>query len=105
MATIPLHYDGWLHLPAEVYKHLNVSNGDRLEVEVIDDALVLHPARQADRTMAPEPAVAEDRPAAAPAEAETAASKRGPGRPRKLVTQDPTPHIKVGGRRKSTPSV
>jgi antitoxin component of MazEF toxin-antitoxin module len=100
MATIPLHYDGWLHLPAEVHKHLNISNGDRLEAEVIDGALVLRPARQTDGTMAPEPAAV--RPAAAPAEAETAASKRGPGRPRKLVTQDSASHIKVGGRRKST---
>ena len=104
LPTIQLHHDGWLTLSADARKHLDVATGDRLEIELTEAGLLLRPAKQVKETIAGEP---EAQPAAAPAEppvsveAEMAVVKRGPGRPRKPVTQDLAPRIKVGGRRKS----
>ena len=100
MTTIQVHYDGWLSHPADARQTLGVSTGDRLDVELVDGALVLRPARLP-KAMAAMPS--ED-PAetseATPAPAETA-PKRGPGRPRKLNGPGLVPNIKVGGRRRS----
>ncbi|HEX2527174.1 MAG TPA: AbrB/MazE/SpoVT family DNA-binding domain-containing protein [Geminicoccus sp.] len=107
MPTIQLHYDGWLTLPAEARQHLDVTTGDRLEIELTEAGLLLRSAKQAKQTAALEPEAAVAPPAAAPAEppetveAVTAVAKRG--RPRKALVPDlTTPSIKVGGRRKGT---
>ncbi|WP_191057720.1 AbrB/MazE/SpoVT family DNA-binding domain-containing protein [Geminicoccus harenae] len=108
MPAIQLHYDGWLSLPADARKHLDVATGDRLEIEFTQSGLLLRPAKQAKGAAAPDPEVVLAQPAAAPAEppapveAERAAVKHGPSQPRKPVTQELAPRIKVGGRRKST---
>ncbi|HEX2526166.1 MAG TPA: AbrB/MazE/SpoVT family DNA-binding domain-containing protein [Geminicoccus sp.] len=109
MPTIQLHYDGWLTLPAEARRHLDVATGDRLDIELTKAGLLLRSAKQAKQIAAREPEMAVAQPAAAPAEpsepveAETAVAKRG--RPRKAVTPDLTPpSVKVGGRRKSLPA-
>jgi AbrB family looped-hinge helix DNA binding protein len=108
LPTIQLHYDGWLTLPAEARQHLNIATGDRLDIELTDDGLLLRPARWIKEIAAPpEPQAVVAQPAAAPVEppealeAEKAVAKRG--RPRKAVTPDLAPTIKVGGRRKSPP--
>ncbi|WP_191059323.1 AbrB/MazE/SpoVT family DNA-binding domain-containing protein [Geminicoccus harenae] len=108
MPTIHLHYDGWLSLPADARKHLDVATGDRLEIEFTQAGLLLRPARQVKSASAPEPEAVLAQPATAPVEppapvvAEMVAAKRKPGRPRKLVAQELAPRIKVGGRRRST---
>ena len=108
MPTIQLHYDGWLTLPADARKHLDVATGDRLEVELTDGGVVLRLAEKARPANAPEPEVATAHPTAAPVEPalveEAAAPKRGVGRPRKPTKQDLVPSVKVGGRRKSSPA-
>jgi antitoxin component of MazEF toxin-antitoxin module len=107
LPTIQLHYDGWLTLPAQARQHLDVATGDRLEIELNKDSLLLRSARRIQETAALEPEAAVTPPATAPTEppepvdAETAVAKQG--RPRKPVTPDlTTPSIKVGGRRKGT---
>jgi bifunctional DNA-binding transcriptional regulator/antitoxin component of YhaV-PrlF toxin-antitoxin module len=108
LPTIQLHYDGWLTLPAEARQHLDVTTGDRLDIELTKDGLLLRSARRIQEIPAPEPKAVVAQPVAAPAEppepaeVETVVAKRG--RPRKAVTPDlTTPSIKVGGRRKSEP--
>ncbi|WP_222184213.1 hypothetical protein [Geminicoccus harenae] len=111
MPAIQLHYDGWLSLPADARKHLDVATGDRLEIEFTQAGLLLRAARQVKEIAAPEPEAVLAQPAAVPVEppaavaAERVAAKRGPGRPRKPVVQELAPRIKVGGRRKSTQAV
>jgi bifunctional DNA-binding transcriptional regulator/antitoxin component of YhaV-PrlF toxin-antitoxin module len=104
-----LHYDGWITLPAEARQHLDVTTGDRLDIEFTETGLLLRSAKQtAIAALEPEAAVtppaAEPIKASEPVEAGTMVAKRGPGRPRKAVTPDLTPSVKVGGRRKSLPA-
>jgi AbrB family looped-hinge helix DNA binding protein len=93
MSTIQMHYDGWFTLPAAARQKFHLTTGDRLEVELAGDTIVLRPARgpaapgRATAEPAPaapeEPAVAAE-PAATAAPAPEPAAKRGPGRPRKV---------------------
>ena len=100
-----MHYDGWLALPVDARKHLNLNTGDRLEVELTKDSIVLRPNGEERSTVFEEQRVAPARTANAPADAapahEPSEPKRGRGRPRKPVAPDPIPRIKVGGRRKT----
>ena len=75
MPTIQLQANGWLALAADLRDHLNLTTGDRLEIESIEGALVLRPAGHGEKP----------KPAAAPADAVVPVVKRGPGRPRKVV--------------------
>ena len=45
MATLKLHYDGWLALPAGLRRTLDLKSGDRLVAELVDGAIVLRPAQ------------------------------------------------------------
>ena len=88
MPTLKLHYDGWLLLPAALRRQLGLNSGDRLEVQLVDGAIVLRPATRAKRSVddadleevtdlpAPDAAGNAAQPDAAP-------TRRGPGRPRK----------------------
>ena len=112
MSTVQVHYDGWVTLPAAARQQLGLSTGDRLEVEVTGDAVVL---RRAQRSSAVEPAVVEPEPmpepqpveaaAEAPAPAAAPAVRRGPGRPRKTPVAALPPNIKTRGRRKAAPAL
>ena len=115
MSTIQMHYDGWFTLPAAARQKFHLTTGDRLEVELAGDTIVLRPARQgaaagrAPAEPAPEapeePAVAAE-PAAAAAPAPEPAAKRGPGRPRKVPALAALPPgLKTRGRRKGAPAV
>jgi len=111
MSNIQLYYDGWLILPASARQHLNITTGDRLEIEFTQAGLLLRSARQVKEIAAPEPEAVLAQPAAAPVEppapvaAEMTAVKHGPSRPHKPVAQELAPRIKVGGRRKSMQAV
>src|SRR4028118_332549 len=61
MSTIQMHYDGWFTLPAAARQKFHLTTGDRLEVELVGDTIVLRPARG---TAAPGHATAEQAPAA-----------------------------------------
>jgi AbrB family looped-hinge helix DNA binding protein len=41
MPTIQMHYDGWLTLPAAARQKLGLGTGDRLELELVGDTVVL----------------------------------------------------------------
>ena len=45
MSTLKLHYDGWLVLPAGLRRALGLESGDRLQVELMDGAIVLQPTK------------------------------------------------------------
>jgi bifunctional DNA-binding transcriptional regulator/antitoxin component of YhaV-PrlF toxin-antitoxin module len=114
MSTIQMHYDGWLTLPAAVRQRLSLGTGDRLELELAGDTVVL---RRAQRSSAVEPATTEPEPmqetepqpveaaaeAPAPAAAPEPVVKRGPGRPRKTPVTALPQSLKTRGRRKAEP--
>ncbi len=109
MSTIQMHYDGWLTLPAAVRHRLGLGAGDRLELELAGDTVVLRPARRAAAAAERAPA-GEDRSAEpvaeepAPAAAPEPVVKRGPGRPRKMPADAALRQgLKTRGRRKAAP--
>ncbi len=85
LATLKLHYDGWLALPADLRHQLDLKTGDRLQAELVGGAIVLRPAT-AKRAPA-EPAPRAGMPAGSIAVASdgmAAPVKRSRGRPRKV---------------------
>ena len=87
MPTLKLHYEGWLSLPAALRHRLGLSTGDRLEVELIEETLVLRPAAKAKHpTPGEDQEVVTDSPAPDAPETLTltdaAPARRKPGRPR-----------------------
>ena len=90
MATLKLHYDGWLTLPADLRDLLDLKTGDRLQAELVDGTIVLRPTPAKRVPAQPEP-VAEmpGGVAAAAADSMAAPVKRPRGRPRK-VQADPS---------------
>ena len=116
MSTIQMHYDGWLTLPAAARQKFHLTTGDRLEVELAGDTIVLRPARGTAAsgraaTAEPTPAAPEEpavtaEPAAAAAPVPEPVAKRGPGRPRKVPAAAALPPgLKTRGRRKGAPTV
>jgi bifunctional DNA-binding transcriptional regulator/antitoxin component of YhaV-PrlF toxin-antitoxin module len=99
MSTIQLRYEGWVTLPVAALKKFGLLTGDRLEVELTSDAIVLRRARKAS---ASERAATEPVPVAAqpPVATPEPAVKRGPGRPRKTPVATLAPTLKTRGRRK-----
>lgn len=99
MFTTQLRYDGWITLPAAALKKFALSTGDRLEVDVTNDAIVL---RRAQKSNASERATAKPVPEAVQPSVATPepAVKRGPGRPRKTPIAALPPTLKTRGRRK-----
>ena len=103
MSTIQLRYDGWVTLPAAALKKFGLSSGDRLEVEMTNDAIVL---RRAQKASTSDRAAAEPVPTAAPVVAvPEPVVKRGPGRPRKTPVAALPPTLKTRGRRKAGSAV
>jgi AbrB family looped-hinge helix DNA binding protein len=92
MATLKVHYEGWVSLPSALRQRLGLGSGDRLEAELVDGTIVLRPA-----TKGRHPARREEGEEEAADPAATGASgmlpltttavpaKRKPGRPRKAV--------------------
>jgi AbrB family looped-hinge helix DNA binding protein len=111
MSTIQMHYDGWFTLPAAARQKFHLTTGDRLEVELAGDTIVLRPARGTAAsgraaTAEPTPAAPEEpcrhggagdgrrprpcpraRREARPGQAEEGAGRRGPA----AAPQDPRP--------------
>ena len=90
MATLKLHYDGWLTLPADLRHLLDLKTGDRLQAELVGGAIVLRPASAKRAPAQPEPvAGVPGGVIAAAADNLAAPVKRPRGRPRK-VQADPS---------------
>ena len=90
MAILKLHYDGWLTLPADLRRLLDLETGDRLQAELVDGAIVLRPASAKRAPAQPEPATGvQGGVVAAAADNLAAPVKRPRGRPRK-VPVDPS---------------
>ena len=106
MSTVRLNYDGWLALPAAVRQKFGLVTGDRLELELSGDGIVLRPRRSGGvvEREAPDLPVATAEPTApAPPPAAAAAPivKPGPVRPRKSALPTIPPALKArGGKRK-----
>ena len=85
MTTLKMHYEGWISLPSDLRQQLGLHSGTRLDVQLVNGAIMLRPTKG---TRAP-----PDREAAIEPPAVTAAStpslepalpqKRPRGRPRK----------------------
>jgi hypothetical protein len=92
MATLKLYSGGWLALPAALCRKLGVGTGDRLEAELVDGTLRLHPVAglkgaAENEPEATEPAAAASAPASSlPA---TTSAKRPPRRPRQVAVPEP----------------
>jgi AbrB family looped-hinge helix DNA binding protein len=98
LATLKLHYDGWLALPAGLRRTLDLKSGDRLVAELVDGTIVLRPANgqrapaEPEQTIEP-PAVT----AALTPSLETALPQRRPrGRPRKVQPLEHSPEFMLG---------
>ncbi len=104
MSKVQLRYDGWVTLPAAALKKFGLSTGDRLEVELTNDAIVL---RRAQKSSTSERATAKPVPEEAqpPVAAPEPVVKRGPGRPRKTPVAALPPTLKTRGRRKAVSAV
>ena len=104
MSKVQLRYDGWVTLPAAALKKFGLSTGDRLQVELTNDAIVL---RRAQKSSASERATAKPVPEEAqpPVAALEPVVKRGPGRPRKTPIAALPPTLKTRGRRKAVSAV
>ena len=57
LATLKLHYDGWLALPAGLRRTLDLKTGDRLVAELVEGAIVLRPAKGTRAPTDPEAAI------------------------------------------------
>ena len=85
MPTLKLHYEGWVSLPAALRQQLDLNSGDRLEVDLVDGAIVLRPAATTKR-----PAPREDQ--------ETAIDSPAPDAPETLTLTDAVPARRKPGR-------
>ena len=90
LATLKLHYDGWLTLPAGLRQMLELKTGDRLQADLVDGAIVLRPASGKRAPAEPEQAIEPPAVTSAPAPSlETALPQKRPrGRPRKVQTTE-----------------
>ncbi len=102
MATLKLHYEGWVSLPSALRQKLGLGSGDRLEADLVDGAIVLRPAakgRQPARREEGEEEAADPAAAGAsgalPPTATAVPAKRKPGRPRKAAALAPAPEPTV----------
>jgi bifunctional DNA-binding transcriptional regulator/antitoxin component of YhaV-PrlF toxin-antitoxin module len=89
MATLKLHYEGWLALPTGLRQKLDLKSGDQLEAELVRGTIVLRPAgrptspqglpdepeAEPERAAAPAAGEAKPQPAAAAAKAPPAARR------------------------------
>jgi bifunctional DNA-binding transcriptional regulator/antitoxin component of YhaV-PrlF toxin-antitoxin module len=82
MATLKLHYEGWLALPTGLRQKLDLKSGDRLEAELVRGTIVL---RRAGRPASPQVLPAE--PEAEPERA--AAPSAGEAKPMSAATASP----------------
>ena len=90
MATLKLHYDGWLTLPAGLRQMLDLKTGDRLQADLVDGTIVLRPVHGKRAPAEPEQAIEPPTVTSAPAPSlETAVPQKRPrGRPRKVQTTE-----------------
>src|SRR3954464_15593073 len=68
MATLRVHYDGWVALPESFRRKLGLERGDDLEAELVEGTIVLRPstgsAKAVQEGVAPEAAEAMPAPSA-----------------------------------------
>jgi bifunctional DNA-binding transcriptional regulator/antitoxin component of YhaV-PrlF toxin-antitoxin module len=104
MPKTKLYFDGWLALPPFARNALELSTGDTLDIEVVDDGIVLRRADASRQVQTAVPAEAplagaasEKKPvAAAPAKAARRVDRGAPARVHPLPAT-----LKVRGRRKA----
>src|SRR3954466_13013065 len=68
MATLRIHYEGWVALPESFRRKLGLERGDDLEAELVEGTIVLRPAKGSakaiDEGVAPEAVEAVPAPSA-----------------------------------------
>ena len=88
MTTLKMHYEGWISLPSGLRQQLGLHSGTRLDVQLVNGAIMLRPTKGTrappDREAAIEPPAVT---AASTPSLETALPQKRPrGRPRKVPT-------------------
>ena len=107
MATLKVHYEGWVSLPSALRQKLGLGSGDRLEADLVDGAIVLRPAakgRHPARREEGEEEAADPTAGASgslPLTATAVPAKRKPGRPRKAVDAGEPAPVPVPAPRKA----
>ena len=98
LATLKLHYDGWLVLPAGLRRMLDLKSGDRLVAELVDGAIVLRPAHGQRAPAVPAQAVEPPVVASAPPPSlgTVLPQKRPRGRPRKVQAVERPSELMLG---------
>ena len=98
MATLKLHYDGWLTLPASLRQMLDLKTGDRLQADLVDGTIVLRPVHGKGAPTEPEQAIEPPAVTSAPAPSlETALPQKRPrGRPRKVQASEHPSDLMLG---------
>ena len=106
LATLKLHYDGWLTLPAGLRQMLDLKTGDRLQADLVDGTIVLRPVHGKRTPAEPEQAIEPPAVTSAPAPSlETALPQKRPrGRPRKVPASEHPSHLMLGIAGDSLPS-
>jgi len=98
MTTLKMHYEGWISLPSDLRQQLGLHSGTRLDVQLVNGAIMLRPTQGTrappDREAAIEPPVVASAPA--PSLEPTLPPKRPRGRPRKVPTVERPSELMLG---------
>ena len=107
MTTLKMHYDGWISLPSGLCQELRLHSGARLDVQLVDGAIVLQPAKGKRPATRPEkvaelPVVVS---AATLSLEAPAVAKRPRGRLRKVPVAPGQPELLLGPAETPLPSL
>src|SRR5436305_14993445 len=76
MATLRIHYDGWVALPESFRRKLGLERGDDLEAELVEGTIVLRPSKGSAKAV--KQGVAQEAAEAMPAPSALAATALAP---------------------------
>src|SRR3954453_12254595 len=77
MATLRIHYEGWVALPEASRRKLGLERGDEIEAELVDGTIVLRPSKGSTKAM--EERVGQEATAAMPVPSVLATETQKPG--------------------------
>src|SRR4051794_35491691 len=89
MATLRIHYDGWVALPESFRRKLGLERGDDLEAELVEGTIVLRPSKGLAKAV--EQGVAQEAAEAMPAPSVLAAEVQDTEQPATASEAPPTP--------------
>src|SRR3954454_441847 len=88
MATLRIHYEGWVALPESFRRKLGLERGDDLEAELVEGTIVLRPSKGSAKAV--QEGMVQEAPEAMPTPSVLAAPDAEPEQP-VAVPETPTP--------------